>query len=121
MPSPVDSRNRNIVDNRWFRLLLFPVTFALAPLIIFGPGSLPFYPLLLAFPAGVVAFFYQNVNEMSPRSALLGWLIYIGISFIAILTKKRSLFTSLYVIFLLLLIVNFAGCNRIIENRSFGF
>ena len=116
MQSQVDRTNTNIVDNRLFKLFLFIITFALAPL-----PFLPLYPLILIFPSGLFAFFYENVNRIPQESTLLGWLIYIGISEIAILTAKRSLFISLYVIFLLLLLINVAGCNRIIENGSFGF
>jgi hypothetical protein len=121
MQLQVDRTNASIVDNRLFRLFLFIVTFPVVPLLILGPESLPLYPLILYFPAGLLAFLYQHVNEMPPVSTVLGWLIYIGISVIAILTAKRLLFVVLYVIFLLLLAINVAGCNRIIENASFGF
>ena len=118
MPSQISETNRDPLDNRFLRLLIFIGTFILVPLLIWGPTpSFSEYSLILLFPTGLIAFFVRNTNALSHWSTadviVVGWIIYVGVSLIALLVKKRSLFMFLYIIFLLLLFMNVAGCNLI--------
>ena len=117
MTSRSSETNDDLLDNRFFRLLLFVVTFILVPYLFLGGISFSEFSLILLFPIGLITFFVRNGNALShlPIVGLIvaGWILYVGVSLIALLVKKRSLFVVLYIIFLLLLFVNVAGCNLI--------
>ncbi len=113
--------NGDLLDNRFLRLLLFVVTFISVPFLFWWPTSFSEYSLMLLFPMGLITFFARNATVVTNWSiigvTIVGWIIYVGVLLSAVLVKKRSLFVFLYIIFLLLLFVNVAGCNLI----SIGF
>jgi hypothetical protein len=113
MQSQISEPNSDPLGNRFLRLLMFMVTFMLVPFLAWSPRSFSEYSLILLFPAGLLAFLVRNTDALSSWSIAIGWGIYVGISLIALFVKKRSLFVVLYIIFLLFLFMNVAGCNLI--------
>ena len=121
MQSQIDRVKSNILDSLLFRLFLFVVTFVMASLSVLGVQSFSVFTLIVAFPSGLIAVLTQNFNEMPKWSNNFGWLIYISITLFGILTKNRRLFVFIYIIFVILLIINVAGCNELRQNINIGF
>jgi hypothetical protein len=89
------------------------------PMAIFAPWFGILFPSGLIYTIRVIlAITGQNVmpgKHTSDNSYILGWLIYFGISILAIATKKRVNFFIIYTILIVLLIANIAGCQATID------
>jgi len=108
----------NRVKSKFFgerlkRLCLFVVTFILAALSVFGIESFSVYPFIIIFPTGLIAVLAQDFSDTSDGSTILGWLIYLSISLLGILTNNRRFFVFMYIAFVILLITNVVGCKNI--------
>jgi hypothetical protein len=76
-------------------------------LLVYGlplfPGYLWLWPMLRILPA-------EDAGALITPAAIIGWLVYIGISRAAVMTTSRRIWKYLFVLFLLLLCVNVMGC-----------
>lgn len=92
------------------KVVLFCVTLLIAVLVtlVISDAALIRAMFFFYFPEGFFNFF----NIQLPRIGLLvGWLLYVGIGVAATLIKNRVVFVCLYIIFVMLLIANVAGCQ----------
>jgi hypothetical protein len=99
----------------FYRVILFCVTLLIARLVTLVLSLDEFLGLFrfmgfIVFPEGLFELF--NPNGPPVRLHLFGgWLLYVGIAVAATLTKSRGAFVCLYIIFVMLLIANVAGCT----------
>lgn len=95
----------------------------LMAMILSGPTYITTPALAITFPAGLIYSIQvifgkaMSSHELSRAYAFpfiaggLGWLIYLVFSIFAILEQKRTKFFTFYAILVVLLIINFAGCQ----------
>ena len=72
--------------------------------------------ILLVFPIGMTAFFPPDTMFLRNFDGLLGYILYLVICWLGIFVKDRRVFTVIYLIFIVLLIMNVVGCSRTCWN-----
>jgi hypothetical protein len=73
------------------------------------------------FPWGLFYLFpiFGNVNYFI--WAIVGWVIYLALTLLVLFSRRRSAFTLFYVILVLLLVLNIAGCSVIQHEVAVSF
>ena len=113
---------KNNFANRLFSALLFIGTYIAAMIltlivlaVLYNP-TLPmlmllFFPVaLFEFPLGLVALLTQHFDVSQNETTLSITMVYLSILLLAMFADKRS-FMFLYMLFVVLLIMNIAGCS----------
>lgn len=77
-------------------------------------GSIAFFGVF--FPFGLWAILHVEPSNNEIGAAFLGWMIYIPLTIVVMLQKKRRLFYIFYGLLLGLLILNVAGCHMIAND-----
>ncbi len=73
--------------------------------------------VLLVFPIGITALIAPDaVFSRNLEGLFVGYSIYLVICSLGIFVKDRRVFTVIYLIFIVLLIMNAVGCSRICIN-----
>lgn len=103
-----------VPESIFLRLLFFLITFAIAMLSAAGPA----FFIIPFFPAGLFTIFIQN-TRFSFWSIIAGWLVYLFLIVVAISIENRRLFLLIYTVFVILLVINIAGCRQILPTLSF--
>jgi len=100
------------------RVTLFVAGFAVAALLSSGPPAYILLPLgMLAIPAwlhsDVLQQDYLNVliSPLAVMTVMFGWFVYFLIIRFGVKAKKPAVFVVIYILFLLLLLGNAAGCT----------
>jgi hypothetical protein len=104
-------------DKKFVRFALFAGTLIAAIMVaggIFGGGGLDIF---WVFPVGLLAFTLTDIFQGLPTQVLIiaVWLPYLGLSLFGTLTKRRRVFVTVYVIFVILLIVNLGGLEVLLR------
>ena len=109
----------HIVENEssqyyFLRFLFFLTTFVIAMTSVAGPAFI-FIPF---FPTGLFTFFFRS-TRVTFWSTFIGWVIYLIIFLTGTLTYNWRVLVYIYIIFLILLAFNIAGCRQILPTLSF--
>jgi hypothetical protein len=108
-----------------YGLILFLTTYILAMFITLVVISIHTHPLaayylvvfapisIFYFPTGLISFLTQQFDYIPQemRLTFIAVLSYLSISLIASIIKNKWVFRFLYVVFIILLIMNIAGCS----------
>jgi hypothetical protein len=121
MQAQTDQATRSVWDKRLAKVSFFLLTFIFASLCVFGVQSFYVYVFFIYFPSGLISVFTRNFTDPSTGANILGWLVYLSISTLGVLTKQRKVFVGLYILFVILLLINIAGCALIKQNASLRF
>jgi len=127
-----------VSSNNWqkiIRVSLFLVVL-FAAVLYMGDGDIMFLfsgaPFFLLFPAGMLAIPYLLLSQPIPNDqinlimppqvvliALLGWYVYFLLMRFGVKAKKPLIFVAIYILFLLLVFGNVAGCTAqmVIVNK----
>ena len=112
-------------DKRLLKLTLFLGTYILAmfvTLIVIGIRTSPilafylvvFFPFsIIEFPTGLISILTQQFGYI-PNEIPLTLIVvlgYLSVSLLAIFTKSKWVFRFFYFVFIILLIMNIAGCS----------
>jgi hypothetical protein len=111
---------KDFSENTFLKASIFAITLTIAMLSVYGVAVIPLFFLIPLFPAGLIAVITQNFTNTPKWSIIMGWLIYMSFFLIAAFTKKRRLLIFIYVIFVILLIANVAGCKLLELNTTKG-
>lgn len=120
IPNPIKMLRRKKVI-----LVLATFTVAIATtlpiLMLANIGGLGFFDnisFFYMFPFGLYYYIhtFYRVSETDVVFNTIGWLIYVGIGLSIILIKNRRVATILYFAFVILLILNIAGCYTSLGN-----
>lgn len=77
-----------------------------------------------SFPVGLIAMLPRGeeraieVSMLGPAFVGFGWIVYSALSFVISLTKKMSVFSIAYALLCLLLLLNMAGCHKVLEAAA---
>jgi len=110
-PAPARRTKRALILTAWGLALL-----AMLPIAV-----LPFMnPLIvISMPVGLWGFFTEK--ETKPWSLIAGWAFYAAVATVLMRAKRRPFFVCLYVVLVLALILNVAGCYKVAENIGRDF
>jgi hypothetical protein len=93
--------------------------FVLVKCLVWNPQSILVTPF---FPIGLVAWL-PNGEEKAifvwfVGGWIVGWALYAFLAFLIFKVKNLGLFVFIYALLLLLLVLNIAGCKRVVEAAS---
>ncbi len=103
-------------DRKGPRFALFLGSYFIAALLS-GLTSVPWPPAIIWFPAGLITLLGYKPNSIAgwgydlDAPAAIGTLLYLAILLPGVFAQSRRIFRVFYVIFVVLLIANIAGCT----------
>jgi hypothetical protein len=107
MPKPQNEISRN----RRYNLLCIPWT---AAVVLTFPGVFMFPQF---FPAGFFRFLGVKEADAIARSwVVLGWMIYLGLTIAACLSRRRISYFIVYSVLCVLIALNIAGCRAFLSD-----
>lgn len=93
--------------------------------------------LLIAWGIGLVASGFPNPDSISiiwffplglikvvgwegghPNDFIVGWVLYLALTVVALVSRPRVLYFTFYIILCILLLLNIAGCHQIIAQMK---
>jgi hypothetical protein len=107
----------NVSFQRRFWLLLAVWCVALiAAATAFPHASRPGYALL--FPYGLITFVISAVGMRSQDAphVIYGWLLYLALTLIGLLMRKRFAYVLLYAMLCVMLLLNVIGCHMMFHG-----
>ena len=75
-----------------------------------GIGILPF------FPVGLAVLMHLDGAEMG--AMVTGWIVYLVFGILILTARRRRRFRALFIAFIILLLLNVAGCHVVLRGLS---